>query len=504
MTAPSLISVTATSYSTTGVLSKATASISVTAGDILVAKAAMESGWNTGSAADVNITVSDSAGNTWTRKQELAHTGASADDTVSYVTAWTAVAAATGSTTVTFAQAGATNTAKHFGGEVDVWRGSDGVGATNVANNGTGSGAPSVGITTTQDNSALSVIDVDWNATTGTDTWTTTAGTPINRSDFSDGASYGAHTATYADVGATGSKTVGMSAPATQRYGIIVVEIKGTAAASTVVGMPRGGRLFAPNAGPTRGLRRTQAFPPLGTIYSDGVTEAASATDAVSASAVFAASDTEAATAADAVSATAVFAASVSEAATSADAPSATAVLNDSVTEAGSATDTVSTTAVFAASDSEAATAGDTVSTTAVFAATVSEAGTATDAPSTTAILNDTVSEAATATDTPSATAIFPVTLSEAATATDATDGTTQAVYNVSVVEAANATDSLDGDGGTHRFASGAARRSGLSRSQSHGSRPSARLTTSWPRSSSARTRRSPPSRKPPRRSRMR
>jgi hypothetical protein len=261
MTAPTLISVTATSYSTTGVTSKATASISVTAGDILVAKAAMESGWNTGSAADVNITVSDSAGNTWTRKQELAHTGTSADDTVSYVTAWTAVAAATGSTTVTFAQAGATNTAKHFGGEVDVWRGSDGVGATNVANNGTGSGAPSVGITTTQDNSALSVIDADWNATTGTDTWTTTAGTPINRSDFSDGASYGVHTATYADVGAAGSKTVGMSAPATQRYGIIVIEIKGTAAATTVVGMQRRGRLFSPRSGPSRGLRTAYAYP---------------------------------------------------------------------------------------------------------------------------------------------------------------------------------------------------------------------------------------------------
>jgi hypothetical protein len=280
------------------------------------------------------------------------------------------------------------NTAKHFGGEVDVWRGSDGVGATNVANNGTGSGAPSVGITTTQDNSALSVIDVDWNATTGTDTWTTTAGTPINRSDFSDGASYGAHTATYADVGATGSKTVGMSAPATQRYGIIVVEIKGTAAATTVVGMPRGGRLFAPNAGPTRGLRRTQAFPPLGTIYSDGVTEAASATDAVSASAVFAASDTEAGSATDTVAATAVFAPSITEAGTAADAPSATAI--------------------FAPSDTEAASATDTVSTTAVFAPTVSEAGTATDTVTATAVLNDTVTEAATAADTPSATAISP------------------------------------------------------------------------------------------------
>jgi hypothetical protein len=448
MTAPSLISVTATSYSTTGVLSKATASISVTAGDILVAKAAMESGWNTGSAADVNITVSDSAGNTWTRKQELAHTGASADDTVSYVTAWTAVAAATGSTTVTFAQAGATNTAKHFGGEVDVWRGSNGVGATNVANNGTGSGAPSVSITTTQDNSALSGIVADWNATTGTDTWTTTAGTPINRSDFSDGASYGVHTATYADVGATGSKTVGMSAPATQRYGIIVVEIKGAAAATTVVGMPRGGRLFAPRSGPTRGLQPTRAFP-TGTVYADSVTEAATAADAVSVVAVFAASDTEAGTATDTVAATAVFAASVSEAAAATDAPSATAVLNDSVTEAGSATDTVTSGQIFTADLTEAATATDTDSTTTIFAAADAEAATASDAPSATAVFGAAVTEAGAATDTPAAVAIFPVTLSEAATATDATDGTTQTVYNVSITEAANATDSLDGDGGT-------------------------------------------------------
>jgi hypothetical protein len=236
MTAPTLISVTPTSYSTTGVTSKATASISVQAGDILVAKAAMENGWDTGTSTNVFINISDSAGNTWTRRHELAHTGAAVDNNVAYVTAWTAVAAATGSTTVTFAQAGTVNNVLHFGGEVEVWRGSDGVGATNVATNGTGANAaPSVSVTTTQDNSALSVIDADWNATTGTDTWTTTAGTPTNRSDFSDAASYGVHTATYADVGTAGSKTVGMSAPATQRYGIIVIEVKGTVPAWTRV-----------------------------------------------------------------------------------------------------------------------------------------------------------------------------------------------------------------------------------------------------------------------------
>jgi hypothetical protein len=111
---------------------------------------------------------------------------------------------------------------------VHVWRGSSGIGNTNVADNtNTGSDAPSVSVTTTLADSGLSAGSADWNAA-GAATWTTTAGAVVEGTDFTDGAHYSVHTATYANVGATGSKTVGHSTPATQRYGIIVVEVKGT------------------------------------------------------------------------------------------------------------------------------------------------------------------------------------------------------------------------------------------------------------------------------------
>ena len=70
-------------------------------------------------------------------------------------TIWTATAADTTSITVTFTRD--STTANFFGGEVHVWRNSSGVGNSEVANNGTCSGAPSVNITTTQANSGLSV-----------------------------------------------------------------------------------------------------------------------------------------------------------------------------------------------------------------------------------------------------------------------------------------------------------------------------------------------------------
>src|SRR5262245_12270807 len=226
MAAPSLISVTATAVNT-ATSPKTTASISVEAGDVLVAFAGVETGFNSGLGLDASVNIADSGSNTWTRQQTVG----SGNNNVAYVTLWTASAATSGSITVSFAGVNVTGggSAIFFGGEVHVWRGSDGVGNTNIANNGTGSGLPSVSVTTTQANSGLSAGSVDWNATTGTSTWTSTAGAVVERLDFADGVHYGFHTATYADVSAVGSKTVGMSAPSGQRYGLVVVEVKGSA-----------------------------------------------------------------------------------------------------------------------------------------------------------------------------------------------------------------------------------------------------------------------------------
>lgn len=110
--------------------------------------------------------------------------------------------------------------------------GSSGIGASNKTNvNG---GAPSLGLTTTGDNSAIVVANVDWNAADGTTrTWRTanTAATEVTY--FRDAANYTVYGAYHADSGAAGSKTVGLSAPSGQKYSIAAVEILGSSTTST-------------------------------------------------------------------------------------------------------------------------------------------------------------------------------------------------------------------------------------------------------------------------------
>src|SRR5262245_6650839 len=143
MAAPSLISVTATAVNN-GTTPKTTASISVQAGDILVAFTGGETSVSPG-----NYTVSDSGGNSWTRQQAVVPSPAGS---TSQSEIFTAVAAATTSITVSSAIPSAIG-GTWFGLEVHVWRGSSGVGNTAKSDNGSGSGAPSVSITTTQANS---------------------------------------------------------------------------------------------------------------------------------------------------------------------------------------------------------------------------------------------------------------------------------------------------------------------------------------------------------------
>ena len=112
--------------------------------------------------------------------------------------------------------------------------GSDGIGAKNTAK-GT-SGYPSVSLTTTQDNSAVIVYNNDWNAVDGASrAWRTGAGSLTESNYFRDSAHYTVYIAYYADAGATGTKTVGLSAPSGQKYGIVALEIKGTAGSAPLL-----------------------------------------------------------------------------------------------------------------------------------------------------------------------------------------------------------------------------------------------------------------------------
>jgi hypothetical protein len=114
--------------------------------------------------------------------------------------------------------------------------GSDGVGASAKTN--AAGGAPSLAITTLQDNSAIVVIVADFAAVDGaTRTWRTVNGiTPtlangLETTYTRDAAEYTVYVAYYSDAGAVGSNTVGLTVPSIQDYSIIAIEIKGAAGA---------------------------------------------------------------------------------------------------------------------------------------------------------------------------------------------------------------------------------------------------------------------------------
>ena len=120
-----------------------------------------------------------------------------------------------------------------FGFNVLRFAGCEAIGAsakTNVA-----SGAPSLGLTTIGDNSAVVAFVGDWNATDGASrTWRTinsitpSSGGGDEVTYFRDAIHYAAYAAYWSDVGPVGTVTTGLSAPAGQKYSIIAVEVRGS------------------------------------------------------------------------------------------------------------------------------------------------------------------------------------------------------------------------------------------------------------------------------------
>lgn len=143
---------------------------------------------------------------------------------------WTAPVTSTGSVTVSVGKsAGSGDWAFH----ASLWRGSDGIGASNSARS---TGAPSLGLTTTQDNSAIVAVSADFNAGSGARTWRTINGvTPSSGNgaelvySFTSGH-YTVYVAQWSDAGTAGAQTTGLSLPTGQTYSIAAVEVKGAAA----------------------------------------------------------------------------------------------------------------------------------------------------------------------------------------------------------------------------------------------------------------------------------
>ena len=187
----------------------------VQAGDVLVAYSLTE---------DQSVAASVAGGGlTWTQRQQV---NVSAYGRA-YV--WTATATANGSVAVTFTRT-AGGTDKHFGGGVVAYRDSAGVGSSAKVN---ATGAPSLSLTTTEADSAVVVANVDWNAVDGASrTWRSVNGSAATELAYGRSAAH--HTAyagRHANVGAAGSKTLGLSAPSGQKYATVAVEVKGSTTA---------------------------------------------------------------------------------------------------------------------------------------------------------------------------------------------------------------------------------------------------------------------------------
>ena len=218
MAAPTFVAQYATAFNTTASPKTAMNAVAINSGDVIVVVGESETanaatGWaptytENGSASFANSTV-------------VSPTNHAPISAVTY--------SATANETLTITAVQGTSASLYFGANAVRFSGSSGIG--NIASN-TGTGLPSVSITTTQDNSAIVVIATDWDSIIGTQTFTSNggAGSPTSLTGYPpNAANSSAAIAYYADAGTAGSKTVGMSSPSSQVWVIVAIEVKGSA-----------------------------------------------------------------------------------------------------------------------------------------------------------------------------------------------------------------------------------------------------------------------------------
>lgn len=195
------------------------------AGDILVAFEIIADNSSTGSITDNGNTGGGTGVLTWIQQQVITSSIGSG----TWMSVWTTVLPSNTSTsglTVSFAR----TVAQYFGGGVYIFRNGSGIGIS--AKNNNASGAPSVSLTTTAANSMVVCINGDWSALATARTWRTvnsitpTAGNGLERTYFNQSGQYTVYSAYWNDAGTAGANSYGLTAPATQNYQSIVIEIK--------------------------------------------------------------------------------------------------------------------------------------------------------------------------------------------------------------------------------------------------------------------------------------
>jgi hypothetical protein len=192
---------------------KDTAQLNVTAGDVLVAFGLTE-----GDSASL-ITVSG-GGLTWSLKKSITA------GSYTQLRLYTATASATTAVSARFAFAGGL----YWGGQLQVWGDTLGVGTASARNATTA--APTMNFTPLSANSAITVVVGDWIAATGATTWRANAGAFTETVNNVLADTYGAHGGYHADAGATATYALGLTAPQ-MKYAIGAVEIFGTTATAS-------------------------------------------------------------------------------------------------------------------------------------------------------------------------------------------------------------------------------------------------------------------------------
>jgi len=210
VTSPSYVA-TARSSSLVNTGSSCTTSTSLTlaVGDLLLVYATSPTSGNTWSVSTSGTSL------TWTLVQDASVSGAGR------VRCWQATATAAETVTVTLTRSAGS---EGYGLHVTQWRNAQ-VGGSNEATNTSGS-LPSVAVTTTAADSAVDVVISDYWETSGTRTWRTGAGTATEILYEWTDTWYTVYAAYHANAGAAGSKTVGLTTPTDQAYGIVGVEVK--------------------------------------------------------------------------------------------------------------------------------------------------------------------------------------------------------------------------------------------------------------------------------------
>lgn len=197
-----------------------TASVTCAAGDLLVVVAATEGD---------TLTLGTPTGGTGT-VYTLKASVVVASHCAGYC--WTVPVVTTESFTMSITSAPG---AGRFGFNVFRFAGRPSPGAVNSSGSGGAGSTASLSLTTTQRNAAIAMIVADWSAGTGARTYNTTAGAFTEQTYANEAGFYTVYAGYYADVGAVGSKTVGLTAP-TMTPTMIALEVKGVPDVAVFVG----------------------------------------------------------------------------------------------------------------------------------------------------------------------------------------------------------------------------------------------------------------------------